>query len=82
MDMSSINPLVSLKIAAAGNSRDVDFLDAPASSGCMTANRIVAPSSRGQAKAVWRISTKMAYTCVYARGQDSDHATQGEGLHE
>jgi 3-hydroxyisobutyrate dehydrogenase-like beta-hydroxyacid dehydrogenase len=42
IDISSINPLVSLKIAAAGNSRDVDFLDAPASSGSMTANRIVA----------------------------------------
>jgi hypothetical protein len=38
--------------------------------------------SRGPAKAVWRISTKMAYTYVYARGQESEHATQGEGLHE
>jgi len=33
IDMSSINPLVSLKIAAAGASRDVDFLDAPVSGG-------------------------------------------------
>jgi hypothetical protein len=40
------------------------------------------PSSRGQAKAVWRMRTNMAYTRVYARGQESDHATQGEGLHE
>jgi 2-hydroxy-3-oxopropionate reductase len=33
IDMSSINPLVSQKIAAACTSRDVDFLDAPVSGG-------------------------------------------------